>query len=35
MILVDGEPKGAINRVPAVGEARFNLHLGGGQSARR
>ena len=29
VILVDGEPKGAINRVPAVGEARSNLHVGG------
>ena len=29
IILVDGEPCGAINRVPAVGEARSNLHVGG------
>jgi len=29
IILVDGEPKGAINRVPAEGEARSNLHVGG------
>ncbi len=29
IILVDGEPKGAINRVPAAGEARSNLHVGG------
>ena len=29
IILVDGEPMGAINRVPAVGEARSNMHVGG------
>ncbi len=29
IILVDGEPAGAINRVPAVGETRSNLHVGG------
>lgn len=29
IILIDGEPAGAINRVPAVGEARSNLHVGG------
>ena len=29
IILVDGEPVGAINRVPAVGEARSNMHVGG------
>jgi len=29
IILVDGEVAGAINRVPAVGEARSNLHVGG------
>ncbi|TRW95442.1 glutathione synthase [Paracoccus sp. M683] len=29
IILVDGEPIGAINRVPAVGEARSNMHVGG------
>ena len=29
IILVDGEPMGAINRVPASGEARSNLHVGG------
>ena len=28
-ILVDGTPVGAINRVPAVGETRSNLHVGG------
>ena len=29
VILVDGEPMGAINRVPAHGEARSNMHVGG------
>jgi glutathione synthase len=29
IILVDGEPMGAVNRVPAVGEARSNMHVGG------
>jgi glutathione synthase len=29
IILIDGEPLGAINRVPAVGEARSNMHVGG------
>jgi glutathione synthase len=29
IILVDGEPMGAINRVPATGEARSNMHVGG------
>lgn len=29
IILVDGEPAGAINRVPAVGENRSNMHVGG------
>jgi len=29
IILVDGTPAGAINRVPAVGEARSNMHVGG------
>ncbi len=29
IILVDGEPAGALNRVPAEGEARANLHVGG------
>nr|WP_083510807.1 glutathione synthase [Asaia bogorensis] len=29
IILVDGEPIGAINRVPATGEARSNMHVGG------
>ncbi len=29
IILVEGEPKGAVMRVPAEGEARANLHVGG------
>jgi glutathione synthase len=29
VILVDGEPAGAINRVPAEGETRSNMHAGG------
>ena len=29
IILVDGAPAGAINRVPAEGEARSNMHVGG------
>lgn len=29
IILVDGEPAGAINRVPPEGEARSNMHVGG------
>jgi glutathione synthase len=29
IILVDGEFAGAINRVPASGEARSNMHVGG------
>jgi glutathione synthase len=29
IILVDGAPVGAVNRVPAPGEARSNLHVGG------
>ncbi|WP_425037707.1 glutathione synthase [Primorskyibacter sp. S187A] len=29
VILVDGQPVGAINRVPAPGETRSNLHVGG------
>ncbi|MDP5306357.1 glutathione synthase [Paracoccus spongiarum] len=29
IILVDGEPVGAINRVPQQGEARSNMHVGG------
>jgi glutathione synthase len=29
IVLVEGEPLGAVNRVPAAGEARANLHVGG------
>ena len=29
IILVDGRPVGAINRVPAAGESRSNMHVGG------
>lgn len=29
IILIDGEAAGAINRVPAPGEARSNMHVGG------
>ena len=29
VILVDGKPVGAINRIPAAGEARSNMHVGG------
>ena len=29
IILVDGEPVGALNRVPAEGDARSNMHAGG------
>ncbi len=29
IILIDGEAAGAVNRVPAGGEARANLHVGG------
>ena len=29
IILIDGEAKGAVTRVPAAGEARANLHVGG------
>jgi glutathione synthase len=29
IILVEGEPVGAVNRVPAEGEARANMHVGG------
>ena len=35
IILVDGEPVGAINRVPAAGEARSNMHVGGRAGADR
>ncbi len=29
IILIDGEPAGAINRIPPPGETRSNLHIGG------
>ena len=29
IILIDGRAAGAINRVPAVGEVRANMHVGG------
>jgi glutathione synthase len=29
IILIDGEPVGAINRIPAMGDARSNMHVGG------
>jgi len=29
VILVDGEPAGAINRIPGAGETRSNMHVGG------
>jgi glutathione synthase len=29
IILIDGEVAGAINRVPAEGESRSNMHVGG------
>ena len=29
IILVDGEAAGAVNRVPAMGESRSNMHVGG------
>ncbi len=29
IVLIDGEPAGAVNRVPSAGEARANLHVGG------
>jgi glutathione synthase len=29
IILVDGKPMGAVNRVPAQGESRSNMHVGG------
>ena len=29
IILIDGELRGAINRVPAAGESRSNMHVGG------
>lgn len=33
IILIEGEPVGAINRVPAEGDARSNMHVGGQATA--
>lgn len=33
IILVDGKPVGAVNRIPGEGEARSNLHVGGTAAA--
>ena len=30
IILIDGEPGGAVSRIPVSGEARANFHAGGG-----
>ncbi len=35
IILVDGKAAGAINRVPAAGEARSNMHIGGRAEASK
>lgn len=35
VILVDGEPMGALNRVPQSGDARSNMHVGGAAAASR
>ncbi len=35
IVLIDGEPAGAVNRVPKAGEARANLHVGGTALASR
>jgi glutathione synthase len=29
IILIDGQPRGAVNRIPAEGESRSNMHVGG------
>jgi glutathione synthase len=29
IVLIDGEARGAVNRVPARGESRANMHVGG------
>jgi glutathione synthase len=29
IVLIDGKAVGAVNRVPAAGEARSNMHIGG------
>ena len=33
ILLIDGEPVGAINRIPAAGAVRSNLHVGGTAAA--
>lgn len=35
VILVEGEPVGALNRVPQAGDARSNMHVGGAAAASR
>ena len=35
IILIDGEPVGAINRIPASGQVRSNLRVGGTAAAGR
>lgn len=35
IILIDGEPGGALNRVPKSGDARSNMHVGGAAEASR
>ena len=35
IILIDGEPRGAINRVPSDGDARSNMHVGGRAESTR
>ena len=33
IVLIDGEPAGAINRIPPDGESRSNMHVGGRPTA--
>jgi glutathione synthase len=35
IVLIDGEAAGAVNRVPAAGDARANMHVGGRAEAAR
>lgn len=35
IILIDGEPGGAVSRIPVSGEARANFHAGGGAQRPR
>lgn len=35
IILIDGEPGGALNRVPKAGDARSNMHVGGAAEASK